>query len=71
MTERPKTIQLPPDEPGLDEETRARRVVLEKMQRMTPQELFDLAVRAGIFKEDGMLTEPYASTEPGAYRPKG
>ena len=70
MSDEPKRIQLPPDEPGLDEETRARRVVLAKIQRMTPQEFFALAVRAGISNEDGTLTAPYASTEPSAYRPR-
>ena len=66
---RPK-IRLDPNAPGLDEETRRRRRVLAKMQRMTPDQLFQLAVRAGIYTKDGKLTPPYRDdAAPSASRP--
>ncbi len=54
---------------GLDPETRARRIVLVKMQQMSAEEIFQLAVRAGIYNEDGTLTEHYRSDEPSTCRP--
>jgi hypothetical protein len=53
----------------LDPETRARRRVLREMRKMTPSELFAIAVRAGIYTKDGKLTKPYRSNEPSACRP--
>jgi hypothetical protein len=61
---------LDPDAPGLDERTRARRRSLAKMRAMSVEELFALAVRAGIYTEDGELTPPYRhDAEPSACRP--
>jgi len=61
---------LDPEAPGLDEETRRRRRVLAEMQQMSVEELFQLAVRAGIYTEDGQLTPPYRDdAEPSASRP--
>jgi hypothetical protein len=63
-------IELDPEEPGLDEETRRRRIILAEMQRFTPREAFELAVRAGIYTPDGRLTPPYRpDAEPSACRP--
>jgi hypothetical protein len=61
---------LDPEAPGLDEMTRRRRRVLARMQQMSPDELRQLGVRAGIFTEDGQLTPPYRDdAEPSACRP--
>lgn len=61
---------LDPEAPGLDEETRRRRRVLAEMRRMSGEEIFQLAVRAGIYTEDGQLTPPYRDdAEPSASRP--
>jgi hypothetical protein len=55
---------------GLDPATRARRTVLVEMKQMSASELFKLAVRAGIYTEDGKLTKPYRDdAEPSACRP--
>jgi len=35
----------------------------------SPEEIFALAVRAGIYTEDGELTPPYRNDEPSACRP--
>ncbi len=64
-----RVLELDPEAPGLDEETRRRRRVLARMQQMSPEELFQIAVRAGIYTKDGKLTAPYRSEEPSAYRP--
>jgi hypothetical protein len=61
--------RLDPDAPGLDEETRARRRGLAKLQKLSVEELFQIMVRAGIYTEDGELTAPYRSDEPSACRP--
>jgi hypothetical protein len=53
----------------LDPATRARREVLTAMKRMTPDELFQLAVRAGIYTSGGELTAPYRDATPSATRP--
>ena len=60
---------LDPEAPGLDDETRRRRRALAKMQQLSVEELFQIAVSAGIYTEDGELTAPYRSDEPSAYRP--
>jgi hypothetical protein len=61
---------LDPDAPGLDEDTRWRRRVLAKLRRLSPQELFEIAVEAGIYTPDGQLTPPYRDdAEPSACRP--
>lgn len=62
-------LQLDPDAPGLDEETRERRRALARMQQMSPAELHRAMVRAGIYTEDGRLTAPYRGNEPSACRP--
>jgi hypothetical protein len=59
---------LDPDAPGLDEDTRRRRRVLAEMTKMTPHELLDLAVRAGIFTPEGEFTESYKDNSPSPYR---
>lgn len=61
---------LDPDAPGLDPETRARRRVLAEMREMGAEELFELAIRAGIYTRDGRLTPPYRDDAgPSASRP--
>ncbi len=63
-------LKLDPNAPGLDEMTRRRRRVLADMQRMSPQQLFQLAVRAGIYTKKGNLTKHYRDDgEPSASRP--
>lgn len=61
-------IPLDPDAPGLDEETRRRRRALLELTQLPIEELFQVAVRAGLFTPDGELTEPYRTDEPSAYR---
>jgi hypothetical protein len=62
---------MDPEKPGLDDETRARRRILQRMDEMTPEELFQIAVRAGIYTPDGQLTPPYRDdAEPSACRPR-
>jgi hypothetical protein len=59
-----------PNAPGVDEMTRRRREALEKLQRLSIGEVFQLAVRAGIYTIDGELTEPYGATAaPSSSRP--
>jgi hypothetical protein len=54
----------------LDPATKARRAVLADMRKMTSKQLFDLAVRAGIYTRQGKLTRPYRDdTGPSAARP--
>lgn len=54
----------------LDPATKARRAVLADMRKMTSKQLFDLAVRAGIYTKQGKLTRPYRDdTGPSAARP--
>jgi hypothetical protein len=43
----------------LDPDTLKRREVLRKLKAMTPKEVFELAVRAGIYTPDGELTAHY------------
>jgi hypothetical protein len=65
-----KPVDLDPEAPGLDEDTRFRRRALAKLKQLSPEELFQLAVRAGIYTPDGRLTEPYRpDAEPSASRP--
>ena len=45
--------------PVLDAETRQRRAALENMKKMSPREMFELAVRAGVYTPDGKLTPEY------------
>jgi hypothetical protein len=54
--------------PMSPDEEKAHRAVLKKLKGMTAEELFGLAVRAGIFTPDGELTEPYR--EPRTRRKK-
>ena len=61
---------LDPNAAGLDEETRRRRRALAKMQQMSPPQLLQLAVKAGIYTENGKVTAAYgADAEPSATRP--
>jgi hypothetical protein len=54
----------------LDAATKARRAVLDEMRKMTSEELFGLAVRAGIYTKRGKLTRPYRDdSAPSASRP--
>ena len=63
----------PVEKASADAGTRVRRMVLAKMGKMSPVELFDLAVRAGIYTEKGKLgklTRPYRDDAgPSASRP--
>jgi hypothetical protein len=57
-------------EDTLDSRTNARRAVLAEMRKMTPKQLFEIAVRAGIYTKRGRLTSPYRDdTAPSAARP--
>lgn len=70
MTARTAKLALDPNAPGLDEMTRRRREALAKLQRLPTPEVFRLAVRAGIYTEDGRLTPPYDSAAgPSSSRP--
>ncbi len=61
---------LDPDAPGLDEDTRQRRRSLVELQKLSVLDLFQVAVRAGIYTEDGQLTPPYRDDgDPSACRP--
>lgn len=53
--------RLDPNAPGLDEMTRKRRRALASMQKMSTEELIQLAVRAGICTKQRKLTKPYAN----------
>ena len=64
-----KRQALNPDEPGIDEATRRRRQGLVKLTQMSIAELRQLAISAGIWDEDGNLTEHYVGDEPSAHRP--
>jgi hypothetical protein len=57
-------------DPGLDEMTRRRREALAAMEKLPVAEIFKIAVRAGIYTEDGQLTPQYRlDAEPSASRP--
>jgi hypothetical protein len=43
----------------LDRDTLARRRVLAKMKKMSPENILAIAVRAGIYTKDGKLTPAY------------
>lgn len=64
-----KIKMLDPEAPGLDEATRRRRRVLVYLHSLPIDELMKTFVEAGIYTEDGELTEPYRSEEPSATRP--
>jgi hypothetical protein len=55
----PRKPTLDPNEKGLDPDTRARRKVLAEMQAMTPEQVFELAIKAGIYTKAGKLTKAY------------
>ena len=59
MSTRPANAKTGKARQGLDSATKARRGVLAEMRKMTSKELFGLAVRAGIYTEQGKLTPPY------------
>lgn len=46
----------------IDEATKKRCSILEKMNKMSNEEFLAAAVRAGIYTEDGNLTEQYQDT---------
>jgi hypothetical protein len=64
-------VKIPdPDEPGIDAETRKGRRALKILQAMSDEEFDRLLVFAGIYDEDGNLTEHYRSDgPPSAMRP--
>lgn len=66
MSQREPKIKLVLSGPGIDAETQERRRVLARMQTMTPDQLFELAVRAGIYTEDGKLTRHYRKSKSSA-----
>lgn len=39
----------------------AHRRVMDRLAHMTDKELFETAVKSGIFNEDGTVCEPYTS----------
>jgi len=57
---------LDPESPGLDDENPERRRALLKPWQLPTEELFQVAVRAGIY---GELAEPYRGTEPSTGQP--
>ena len=59
MTAKLTKAKLDPKAPGLDAETRRRRVALAKMQQMSLDNLAALAVRAGIYTKKGRLRAAY------------
>lgn len=63
-------IKLDPNAPGPDQETLRRRRALAEMQRMSSDDIFRLAVRAGIYTKSGRLTKHYRDdVEPSRHRP--
>lgn len=61
---------LDPEAPGLDAMTRRRRRALAELEAMTPAQVFEVAVQAGIYTKDGKLTKHYRSDgEPSKHRP--
>ena len=52
-------LELPP----LPEQEALERAV-DRICRMTPDEVFETSVRAGIYTPDGQLTEPYGGPPP-------
>ena len=42
----------------------AHRRVMRRLAQMTDNELFETAVKSGIFREDGTVCEPYDSEAP-------
>jgi hypothetical protein len=69
-TEGKRKPTLDPEAPGLDEATRVRRRSLARLEQLSPEEFFQFLVQAGIYTEDGQLTEHYRDdAEPSASRP--
>jgi hypothetical protein len=69
MSAKAKNKRAP--ERSADARTKVRRKVLAKMGEMSPAELLELAVRAGIYTKKGKLTRPYRDdAEPSASRPR-
>jgi hypothetical protein len=55
---------------GTESELRQRREALLKMQQLSSEQLFALAVRAGIYTAQGDLAEPYRDeNDPSSSRP--
>jgi hypothetical protein len=52
----------------VDAATRARHEVLAAMEKMSESQLLALAIRAGIYTQDGQLTPPYREETPLAAR---
>jgi hypothetical protein len=55
-------------DPESASEADRRRAALAELQQLTTTGLFDVAVRAGIYTEDGQLTEPYTVDKPSKRR---
>lgn len=56
--------------PGLDDLSRRRRRVLAGLVRARTDQVFEIAVRAGIYTSDGELTADYRDdAEPSSSRP--
>lgn len=69
MKRRAAKPTLNPNAPGLDEMTRRRRRALAKLEAMSAEQVFQIAVRAGIYTKSGRLTKHYRGDEPSATRP--
>ena len=55
--QRQVTLELPPHE---NAEAHAR--LMARLEKMTPQEILESAIRSGIYSKDGKLLKPYAPT---------
>jgi hypothetical protein len=58
MNRRIPVVPAPPENPGIDTLYR----VSESLRQMSDDELWALAVRAGIYTSDGRLTRKYGGT---------
>jgi hypothetical protein len=69
---KPKVRKSKPEQrsPRVDEDIRPLHEAIQDMLKMPPKEIFAIAVRAGIYTEDGQLTPPYRDdAPPSACRP--
>lgn len=60
---KPILKHLDPNEPGLDRDTKARREVLQEMEKKSPEEIMQLAIEVGIYNKDGTLTKEYGGKD--------
>lgn len=65
---RKRKILLPPDEPGLDLETKKRREALKHLQEMTQVEFIELLCQSGSHLPDGSVDPKFEAT--GRLQPK-